>query len=401
MAAKSYDIIIVGGGIAGSALAKAMAEKGARVLVLEQETKFRDRVRGEAIMPWGTVEAMELGILDSIMAEAGHELPWFDTYLGGDKPSHRDLAATTDPKTVVTAFYHPRMQESLIAAAEESGADVQRGATVIGVRTNGEPEVVAKLNGRETVNKARLLVGADGRRSIVRSQVGFDVQQDPGHNLVAGVLLDGVPVSDDASHAWMNSELGLWVLIFPQGGERVRAYVCYPASAGYRLTGAQDVPRFIQDAVRAGVPEDHYAKTKAAGPLATFDGGAAWVHHPYRNGVGLLGEAAATPDPTWGQGLSLSLRDARVLRDMLLSHEDWDEAGNAYAAEHDRYYSVIHTAELWQTQLLLETGPDADVRRQKAFAAWQEDRTRRLDVLMSGPGPALDEYARRRFFGED
>ena len=237
MAAKTYDIITVGGGIAGSALAKAMAEQGARVLVLEQETTFRDRVRGEAIMPWGTVEASELGILDIIMAEAGHELRWFDTHQGEGRPGHRDLAATTDPKAVVTAFYHPQMQESLIAAAADAGAEVRRGTRVLGVRTNGSAEVVAELDGRETRIKARLLVGADGKRSVVRSWAGFDVQRDPGHNLVAGVLFDGVPVSDDATHTWLNSQLGLWVLFFPQGRERVRNYVCYSASAGYRLTG--------------------------------------------------------------------------------------------------------------------------------------------------------------------
>ena len=401
MAAKTYDIITVGGGIAGSALAKVMAERGARVLVLEQETTFRDRVRGEAIMPWGTAEAEELGILDIIMAEAGHELRWFDSHQGEGRPGHRDLVVTTDAKTVVTAFYHPKMQESLIAAAADAGAEVRRGSRVLSVRTNGAVEVVVEVDGRETGIKTRLLVGADGKRSVVRSWTGFHVRRDPAHNLVAGVLFDEIAVPDDATHTWLNSQLGLWVLFFPQGRGRARAYVCYPAAAGYRLTGTQDIPRFIEDAVRAGVPAEHYAKAKAAGPLATFDGAASWVEHPYRNGVALLGAAAADPDPTWGQGLSLSLRDARVLRDQLLRHDNWDDAGNAYADAHDQYYAVMHTFELWQTKLLLETGSDADARRQKTFAAWREDRTRRLDILMSGPGPTLDEKVRQRFFGQD
>ncbi len=401
MACKTYDIITVGGGIAGSALAKAMAEQGARVLVLEQETSFRDRVRGEAIMPWGTEEAKELGVLDAIMAEAGHELRWFDAYQGQGRSSHRDLATTTDSKTVVTAFFHPQMQESLIGAAADAGAEVRRGARVLGVRNNGPVEVVAELEGRESVIKTRLVVGADGKRSVVRGWAGFHAQQDPAHNLVAGVLLDGIPVSDEATHTWLNSQQGLWVLFFPQGRKRARAYVCYPATADYRLTGPQDLPRFIEEAVRAGVPPDHYARAEAAGPLATFDGAASWVDHPYRNGVALLGAAAADPDPTWGQGLSLSLRDARVLRDQLLGHDNWDDAGNAYADAHYQYYGALHSFELWQTKLLLETGLDADARRQRAFAAWQEDRTRRLDVLMSGPGPTLDENTRRRFFGEE
>ena len=49
MADVAYDIITVGGGLGGSSLARVMADHGARVLVLERETRFRDRVRGEAI----------------------------------------------------------------------------------------------------------------------------------------------------------------------------------------------------------------------------------------------------------------------------------------------------------------------------------------------------------------
>jgi flavin-dependent dehydrogenase len=56
-----YDIITVGGGLGGAALAKAMAERGCRVLVLERETRFKDRVRGEWLAPWGVAEAQTLG----------------------------------------------------------------------------------------------------------------------------------------------------------------------------------------------------------------------------------------------------------------------------------------------------------------------------------------------------
>jgi flavin-dependent dehydrogenase len=47
----SYDLITVGGGLGGGALAGAMAERGAGVLVLERETNFKDRVRGEGLVP--------------------------------------------------------------------------------------------------------------------------------------------------------------------------------------------------------------------------------------------------------------------------------------------------------------------------------------------------------------
>ena len=47
MTAPAYDIVTVGGGLGGSALARAMAERGARVLMVEAERQFKDRVRGE------------------------------------------------------------------------------------------------------------------------------------------------------------------------------------------------------------------------------------------------------------------------------------------------------------------------------------------------------------------
>jgi len=53
MATTNYDIITIGGGLGGAALAKVMAEHGASVLVLESETSFKDRIRGETMVSWG------------------------------------------------------------------------------------------------------------------------------------------------------------------------------------------------------------------------------------------------------------------------------------------------------------------------------------------------------------
>ena len=62
MISDTYDIITVGGGLGACALARVMAEEGKRVLVLEREREFKDRVRGEYMCPWGVAEARELGI---------------------------------------------------------------------------------------------------------------------------------------------------------------------------------------------------------------------------------------------------------------------------------------------------------------------------------------------------
>jgi hypothetical protein len=53
---NAYDLVIIGGGIAGSSLACSMAKAGARVLLLESEIEVRDRVRGEILCPWGVAD---------------------------------------------------------------------------------------------------------------------------------------------------------------------------------------------------------------------------------------------------------------------------------------------------------------------------------------------------------
>ena len=419
MASTAYDITIVGGGLAGSALAKGMAEHGARVLVLEREMEFRDRVRGEAIMPWGVPELRALGLYDTVLNAGGHPLAFWDGYQDGSRSGHRNLERTTACREPVLACFHPNLQEALLQAAIDAGAEVRRGARLLDITGNGNPSpfiipsplvVPAKagihsmtvaFDGRTEVVSARLVVGADGRTSQVRMLGGFQVRHDPDGNMVAGILLDGVTAPDDATLAGMKSENGLFVLLFPQGNGQARAYVCFRAQENFRLQGQQDLVRFLELTSRAGAPAEFYADAQPVGPLATFSGAAVWADRPFKNGIALVGDAAAVADPTWGQGLSMALANARELRDQLIKHDDWNEAGEAYAEAWLQLHQTIHTAETWATRLLLETGPEADKRRLQAFSLWREDRTRNPDTFLSGPVQPLDETARRRYFGEE
>lgn len=398
-----YDLIVVGGGVAGSALAASMASAGARALVLEAETAFRDRVRGEAIMPWGVADARLLGLESTLERAAANPLTFWDSYQGPDRSGHRDLTRTTRAGEPVMACYHPALQDSLLEHARNSGANVWRGVRVSGasVREDAPPSVLVERNGSQTRISGRLVVGADGRGSPTRGWAGFSVNRDPERNLVAGVLLDNVALSDDATHAWLNTEKGHFILNFPQGGGRARVYLCYAEGSERRYGGLADIPAVLGECVASGVPAEVYADAIPAGPLATFEGRTTWTESAYLKGVALVGDAAANTDPTWGQGLSMSLRDARVLKELLLSHDDWDTAGQAYAEARNEYFSVIHSMENWQTQLLMETGPEADAARGRAFRSWREDRTRNPDTFLSGPGSPLGESERRRYFGED
>lgn len=399
-----YDLIIVGGGVGGSTLAAGMAAEGARVLVLEAEETFRDRVRGEAIMPWGVMEARSLG-LEGVLERAGaNALTHWDSYQGADRSGHRDLARTTRVREPVMACYHPALQTALLEHAQESGAQVWRGARVTGLATgNGveTPSVSGQREGVEFTLSARLLVGADGRGSPTRSWAGFDILRDPERNLVSGVLMDGVALADDATHAWLDTEKGHFILNFPQGDGRVRVYLCYAEGSARRYTGRADIREVLDQCIASGVPGEVYDSATPAGPLATFEGTTTYVESAYQNGVVLVGDAAANTDPTWGQGLSMALRDARVLKEQLLAFNDWDEAGQAYALARQEYFQVVHSMENWQTELLMTTGPEADENRALAFRSWREDRTRNPDTFLSGPGSPLTESDRRRYFGEE
>jgi 2-polyprenyl-6-methoxyphenol hydroxylase-like FAD-dependent oxidoreductase len=189
-------------------------------------------------------------------------------------------------------------------------------------------------------------------------------------------------------------------IMFPQGERRTRAYWVCGVNHGLRLQGDKDVPRFIEESVKSGMPPEYFDGAQAAGPLATFDGAASYVEHPYREGVALIGDAAASSDPSWGQGLSHTLRDVRVLRDQLRANDDWDAAGHAYAKEHDRYFGVAHTVENWLTQFFYDTTPEGHARRERAFPLIAEDPTRVPDTGFSGPDHPIDDTMRQRFFGE-
>jgi len=398
-----YDVIAVGGGLAGCALAKSLSEQGLNVLVLERTQVFQDRVRGEIVQSWGVPELQELGLYNGLLESCGHETPWVDLFLGSQQIAHRDLRTTTPQGAPFVTFGHPAMQQTVLEMAEAAGVEVRRGVRVAGVEP-GRPARVhidAGQGSPETV-EARLVVGCDGRRSTTRKWAGFEVNQDPPAQMIAGLLVDGAAApSEDTSHIVLDSQLGREIALFPQGNGRLRAYLCWQVGEDFRLQGERDVARFIDESVRTGAPADCFANATAAGPLATFDCADTWVDHPYKEGVTLVGAAAASNDPSYGQGLSLTLRDVRTLRDRLIESDDWDEAADAYASEHDRYYGVIHDSTRIVGKLFLEQGPKAEERRARVLPLLADDSTLLPDHTISGPDVAYDRGPISRLLGED
>ncbi len=200
----------------------------------------------------------------------------------------------------------------------------------------------------------------------------------------------------------LNPFVGHIAFLFPQGNGRARAYFGNRVDEDFRPQGSKDVPRFIEESIKAGAPAEFYETAQAVGPLATFPGIYDWVEHPYRDGVALVGDSATTSDQTWGQGLSLTVGAVRRLRDALVSGDDWDKAGHEFAEAVDRMWEPIRIVEHWYSELFMLQTAEANAARMKALPLLAADQDRLPDNLNSGPDfIPIDEAARRRLFGEE
>ena len=153
-----YDLAIVGGGLAGSSLGMALAKTGAGVLIIEREAQFRDRVRGEGMLPWGVAEARELEVYQPLLDGCAHETRWWT-----EPGANRDLVETTPSRLGCLNFYHPEMQQQLLDLAVAAGAESLRPAEVTGVIPGDPPTIKLRTNGVEQRVAARL--GGRGRRA--------------------------------------------------------------------------------------------------------------------------------------------------------------------------------------------------------------------------------------------
>jgi len=265
MVYADYDLVVIGGGLGGAAIGKALAEHGARVLILECEKQFHDRIRGEGLTPWGGAEAQRLGIYQMLVDSCAYEKPRMIS-LGLE----RDLVATTQHKLPLLSFYHPEMQEVLFQAAAKAGAEVRRGAMVCGIEM-GFPTIVHFQGDRGSEKAtARLVIGANGRCSPIRKWCGVTESQDPDRLYIAGVSLEGLQgMRDDSSYLFINPDVGELTFLVGQGSDRARAYVGYRVERGYRLQGREVLPHFIEESVRCGIPMEFYAKAEwqALSPL--------------------------------------------------------------------------------------------------------------------------------------
>jgi menaquinone-9 beta-reductase len=400
---QSVEVAIVGGGVAGSTLATVLARGGVRVAVVERERRFRDRVRGEALMPWGASLAARLGI-DHVLPQSGaRALPIWQTYIDRAAQPPHDWRLDSPTGDSLWGVNHPGLQETLLQCARAAGAIVLRPAKVHRPQRDCLGSFVlpvASGDGSGEI-RARLVVGADGRESGVRRWFGARTFRDPVRHAIGGCLIEGIELDPVASH--IGYYPGGASFIFRQGSGRSRAYL-FTGRAEAETLRTHDAATAIIAACKAALPAGAFDRARPVGPAAFFPAADILASRVAGEGIVLIGDAAGANDPTQGQGLSLVFKDVSELSQRLLSMPDWQEAIEEFAAQRRRWYEPLRAFAAWIGPLVIGVGPQADAARARA------DRARELDPLQNGYGAIhtagpdglpVTEDARRHLLGED
>ncbi len=409
---ESHDVIIVGGGIGGSAFAATLAKAGRSVLVLEKSEVFEDQVRGEWIAPWGVTEVRRLGLYDLLVAAGGHHIQRHVTYDESLDPE--EARKSTLPLNIFAAdvpgplcLGHPKHCQTLFDEAGRRGAAMLRGVAVESVSAGDEPHVAYIANGERREAWARLIIGADGRGSMVRDACAIPLNADKPHHMFGGLLVDGVEGWDETEQA-IGTQDDFAFLAFPQGAGRVRVYGSFSLEQRARFSGADGARRFLDSFRMSCSPNNQrIADGRPAGPLRAYVNADAWTDTPFATGAVLIGDAAGWNDPIIGLGLSITYRDVRIVSDLLASSEDWTpELFQPYAEERRERMRRLRFAASLTSSLDAEFGESAKARRKHHFARAATDPTLagRGLAIMAGPEMAPAEFFtpeyRAKFLGE-
>ncbi len=389
---RVYDLIIVGAGVSGAALATVMARAGESVLLLEETLLYQDRVRGEWIAPWGVAEAQRIGVYDALLAAGGRHIKRHITYDEARCPSEAEadsVSLSLLPNVPgPLSLGHPAHCQALFDEAVRAGVDARRGVWVIAIEAGATPRVEYEAEGQAHIARAPLIVGADGRQSLVRAALRAEIAAEAPHHWYGGLLVDGAEDwNEDIQAVGVEGDFSFQA--FPQGGGRLRLYGGYPLSQKCRFSGADGAQRFLNALDMRSAPVNAaLASARPAGPLRVFFNSGAAIDAITRPGALLIGDAAGWVDPTAGLGLSIAYRDVRMVSEILKGARRWDEAAFApYVAERAERMGRLRFAVALQASLDMEFGEAAKARRADYHRRAAADRSLKAHAFATMIGP--------------
>lgn len=298
------EVVVVGAGPAGSATAARLAAAGHDVLLLDRARFPRPKPCGDCVNPAGIEELNALGVLDAVRGEP-HALipgwrvvPWRGGAFRGAYP----------PDRPGMAIARTRLDAVLVEHARAAGAEVCTGERVSDL-VRGEAGIggVVLGSGRQRREiRCRLVVGADGLRSVVVRRLGMLRRAPRLRKLALTSHVRGIGGAEEGGELHVTS----WgtVGIAPIGAGRCNVTLVMPDREARKIAGAREA---YFDRVLATHPRLRGARREgevlATGP---FD----WpTRCAVTDGAALVGDAAGYYDPFTGQGIYRALRGAALL----------------------------------------------------------------------------------------
>lgn len=301
------DVLVVGAGPTGLALAAALAGRGVRTLVIDRQAAGQNTSRA-AVVHARTLEVLERVGVTPTLVSRGVQAQRF-TIRDRDRvlvPIAFDDLPTRYPYTLMVS--QAETEQVLLDRTRALGVPVLRPCTMVSVSQDEAGVTVALEDGRSL--RARYVVGADGMHSDVRQQAGiaFTGGRYDEQFLLADVRLSGAAQTDEVILYF--SPAGMVVVApLPGGVHRIVATV----DEAPEVPGPADVQRLLD------------ARGPQRAPLrveSVIWGSRFRVHHrvadTYRAGrILLAGDAAHVHSPAGGQGMNAGILDAISLAEAL------------------------------------------------------------------------------------